>query len=553
MSENQKISCACKGIRKCVLCAPELIHNEIKDEKQLFQNSKNVYIYCPKCNLCILLNNFLIDEINDFLNQKISSISCTCNATSNNNILKVNGIYVKNNFINEKEETFLLKEIEKNKWVESQSGRYKQDYGPKANFNKKKLKYSTFTGLPEYSKFLIDRLGEIETLNNFIPVELCNLKYESNRGACIDPHFDDFWLWGERLITFNLVENTILTLTPGKDVQNTPENCQVLIPSSRLSMIILADDARYKWLHAIKKSHIKSTRLAITIRELTDEFKLDEKQGKLIEKLAMTYKGITVGEIEEYFRNNLVEFKTEEMVYFCVERFKEKMQELDYFKIDFNDKYENFVIDSVYFNIGEILAKWILDSKKIFYSNLDEEIERSIQIKSVKNFILIHTNFEVYLQLLRSFFNESKLDLNLKSKLIACVYKIHELTKENSNNMNNISEMVYDGFELEFVRTDPTSKKTKIMLYFQKNMFISLRHNNLAYFLTKFIILNSMTNEQILTKIKSTVNGYSSITKLLSNDLKLLSLLIFLNLSLESINNKFDWNLIEYFYFINLE
>ena len=178
-------------------------------------------------------------------------------------------------------------------------GRFKQDFGPKANFNRKKIKYSTFTGLPSYSKFLVERLYKVNQidLTNFVPVELCNLRYESERGACIDPHYDDFWLWGERLISINLLANTFLTLIP--DDQNGSE---VFIPLKRRSMVIISKEARYNWLHAIKKSHITSTRIVTTLRELSDEFKkpnFEWKLGQEIEHTAITFKGISVGDIEE--------------------------------------------------------------------------------------------------------------------------------------------------------------------------------------------------------------------------------------------------------------
>jgi len=49
-------------------------------------------------------------------------------------------------------------------------------------------------------------------------------------------------------------------------------------------------------MHSIKKSHIRATRLAITIRELSNEFKNELGEG--IEKLALTYQGVSVGCIE---------------------------------------------------------------------------------------------------------------------------------------------------------------------------------------------------------------------------------------------------------------
>ena len=33
-------------------------------------------------------------------------------------------------------------------------------------------------------------------------------------GACINPHIDDCWIWGERIVQINLMSDTYLTLLP---------------------------------------------------------------------------------------------------------------------------------------------------------------------------------------------------------------------------------------------------------------------------------------------------------------------------------------------------
>lgn len=82
------------------------------------------------------------------------------------------------------------------------------------------------------------------------------------------------WLWGDRLVTVNLLSNTYLTLTPGKEIIDTVGQCQILIPMERYSLLVLSSTARYKWMHSIKKEHIAELRWAITLREASDEFKV---------------------------------------------------------------------------------------------------------------------------------------------------------------------------------------------------------------------------------------------------------------------------------------
>ncbi len=133
------------------------------------------------------------------------------------------------------------------------------------------------------------------------------MKYDRQRAACIDPHYDDKWLWGDRLITVNLLENTYLTLNPGNLIDEKYNNLEVLIPMPRRSLLILSEDARYKWMHSIKNSHISSLRIAMTFRELSDYFvegEIYENLGKKIEQLAITYKGCAVGKIEKILTQN---------------------------------------------------------------------------------------------------------------------------------------------------------------------------------------------------------------------------------------------------------
>ena len=89
-----------------------------------------------------------------------------------------------------------------------------QDYGPKVNFKRQKVKLGSFNGLPPFSERLVKRMqSEMEELRVFTPVELCNLDYSPERGSAIDAHMDDSWIWGERLVTLNLLSSTYLTFS----------------------------------------------------------------------------------------------------------------------------------------------------------------------------------------------------------------------------------------------------------------------------------------------------------------------------------------------------
>ena len=45
-----------------------------------------------------------------------------------------------------------------------------------------------FTGLPSFVKPLLEQMHDLPFLSDFLPVEMCNLEYAIDRGACIEPH-----------------------------------------------------------------------------------------------------------------------------------------------------------------------------------------------------------------------------------------------------------------------------------------------------------------------------------------------------------------------------
>lgn len=135
------------------------------------------------------------------------------------------------------------------------------------NFKKRKVRVGSFAGLPLYSRLLVDRFANYSCIAGFVPVELCNLEYLPQRGSAIDPHHDDWWLWGERLVTLNLLSDTVLTFAD--DSQPT---LSILVKLPRRSLVVVSGPARYKWKHAIQRRHITSRRVAMTFRELSAEF-----------------------------------------------------------------------------------------------------------------------------------------------------------------------------------------------------------------------------------------------------------------------------------------
>ena len=274
--------CACKGVRSCDLCQPT------KDPYFNETLSHTTFIYCDGCRQAIRMDvyesNSRCPHHQDIGNADIA--------------FPIDGIYLVPDFLSETEETQLIDAIDQDVWIPSQSGRLKQDFGIKINFKKQTIKTKYFTGMPLYSLELIQRLQSHRLLEDFQSVELCNLDYRSERGSHIDPHIDDIWIWGERLITINLLTNTILTLIPNEHGSKK----MIYIPLPRRWMIVLYGDARYEYKHAIQRQHINARRLAVTFRELTskDEKFYDENKDlyERIVRIGKRLTGISVGRFE---------------------------------------------------------------------------------------------------------------------------------------------------------------------------------------------------------------------------------------------------------------
>ncbi|XP_061596360.1 alpha-ketoglutarate-dependent dioxygenase alkB homolog 4 [Cololabis saira] len=255
-------SCACKGIRTCLLC------ERLKGKATFETNeSKAVhhFVYDPETGLAVGRNA----ETASF---------------------PFPGVFLRESFISEEEEEELIISMDRDAWNQSQSGRRKQDFGPKVNFKKKKVRVGDFSGLPPLSQKLVLRMQQEPSLSGFQPVEQCNLDYHPLRGSAIDPHLDDSWLWGERLVTVNLLSDTTLTMSleEGLPEAGQSREVRVAVRLPRRSLVVLDGEARHRWKHAIHREDIHERRVCSTFRELSAEFLRGGNQEELGTQLLRT-------------------------------------------------------------------------------------------------------------------------------------------------------------------------------------------------------------------------------------------------------------------------
>ncbi|XP_033924662.1 alpha-ketoglutarate-dependent dioxygenase alkB homolog 4 [Melopsittacus undulatus] len=299
--------CGCKGIRSCLLC-------EGPAQAAPPPQGEDNFTYCPQTGLA------KGNEHSEFAGWAFP----------------FPGVLLMEEFISEDEESEMVELMDRDDWKLSQSGRKKQDYGPKVNFKKQRLKAGSFTGLPSFSKKIVAQMEACSVLGGFLPVEQCNLDYMPERGSAIDPHFDDWWLWGERLVSLNLLSETVLSmscdsedsipliptsskangeLNPPGSFPQTP-HCQnpgeegpdcalspwlvpsrevtVAVPLPRRCLVVLYGEARYRWKHAIHRRHIQRRRICVTFRELSEEFRAGgkhEELGKELLGIALSFQG----------------------------------------------------------------------------------------------------------------------------------------------------------------------------------------------------------------------------------------------------------------------
>jgi len=296
---NTNRACGCKSFRTCILCEIEFgLKSSLLQELDEKLEQGKVFHYCFKTGECI-------EESDDKDEEEKTR-------------LKFPGIHIVPDFLSKDEEKVLVEELDTLPWDSSQSGRRKQNFGPRANFNKRKAKVGqNFAGFPSCSKFLQDRFSRVPLLEGYKTVEQCSIEYRPETGASIEPHIDDCWIWGERVVQVNLLSPTYLTLTPfpfnkagnsskynlsdvstyPKVVDNNsvvfnpfldktenctpfdlsaqsmfPENSVVKIPLPPRSLLVMYGQSRYSWEHMVLRSDISQRRVVIAYRELTPPY-----------------------------------------------------------------------------------------------------------------------------------------------------------------------------------------------------------------------------------------------------------------------------------------
>ncbi|KAL1516545.1 hypothetical protein ABEB36_000451 [Hypothenemus hampei] len=291
---NTTRPCGCKGHRSCLEC--EKTYKISPQNDDILNSNLKKFVYCPYCNLCY---------------ENSDPESYKNHPNHQTDLFKFDGIYIQLNFLTDREHDELIKGIDSMPWDASQSGRRKQNFGPKCNFKQRKLRLGDFNGFPEFTKVVQEKFKTLAILENFQTIEQCSLEYDPFRGASIEPHVDDCWIWGERIVTVNLLSDSVLTLTPNRHpnrynldlVPTYPKVIQsdgvdeirngiILVPMPNKSLIVMYGRARYDYEHRILRDDIQKRRVCLAYREFTPMYLSggeSEEEGKIVTKKALQF------------------------------------------------------------------------------------------------------------------------------------------------------------------------------------------------------------------------------------------------------------------------
>jgi alkylated DNA repair dioxygenase AlkB len=151
------------------------------------------------------------------------------------------------NFIALLEQEFLIKELDQLPWS-SDLKRRTQHYGYKYDYTKKKLDQSAYVGpIPEFLRIYISRLAKQRWFDEREkPDQIIVNEYLPGQG--ISKHIDCVSCFADTIASISLNSSCIMDFE-----KNNRKGSLLLEP---LSLLVLSDEARYEWTHAIP-AHIR--------------------------------------------------------------------------------------------------------------------------------------------------------------------------------------------------------------------------------------------------------------------------------------------------------
>ncbi|XP_055327275.1 uncharacterized protein LOC129580667 [Paramacrobiotus metropolitanus] len=278
--------CSCKGGSRCDLCRnlPAWKHRLPAATNVTVPANAMVYDHCMTCNMAYQL---------DF---EFARILHPRHRYDAGEPLQLSKLSFWPEFLTGDEERDLTKCINARMWMDGGSGCRRQDYGPSVNYQRQRVNLQNFTGLPHFAQLLLGRFSRWKELDGFQCVAVSNWELTSDRMSSVQSRVEDEWMWGNRVVIFSILADTVLTFSPRKwERKEVYRPVRVQIP--RRSLLIVTDEVRRDWNYSVLSADVHEKQIMMVFRELSDIFKeggAREAVGKKMLSIAHTFQGKVV-------------------------------------------------------------------------------------------------------------------------------------------------------------------------------------------------------------------------------------------------------------------
>jgi alkylated DNA repair dioxygenase AlkB len=180
----------------------------------------------------------------------------------------IRGLRYIQDYINEDEHEVLLAQIDKNNWIKDLKRRV-QHYGFMYDYKSRRVSHTMRVGpLPPWLQELAEKLQTDGYMSKVADQVIVN-EYEPGQG--ISSHIDCEPCFERIVVSLSLGSDCVMDFT------NKFDKTKMSVWLARRSIIILSDEARYKWLHGIapRKSdewdgqkYYRRRRISLTFRSV---------------------------------------------------------------------------------------------------------------------------------------------------------------------------------------------------------------------------------------------------------------------------------------------
>ncbi len=291
MSNSLPLECACTGVRWCAACLDDAIRARRKMGVPLAPPALLAAVAQPAVETGVGADVGAV-RVEDGRDIHAFDVASGCAPT----LKEFAGVRVIPDLLSPDEAERLIEQIDRSPFVPSQSGREKQHFGARVNFNRRRMNVKSFPGLPDFTHPLVERArarlreaGDAaldRAVDRFDPTDVFVLRYAPERRSNLDLHLDDVFAYGELILDLSLESDSVLTFyrgRPGGEVSHadgaTPPEACVRVPMPARSLVAIHGPARFAWEHGILARDIRARRTSITLRTLSESLR-ETDQGR---------------------------------------------------------------------------------------------------------------------------------------------------------------------------------------------------------------------------------------------------------------------------------